>query len=165
MNTNLLIVLLIWFVFASCTEDPKPAVENPKNESVQNQLPTLSDEYLTRLFELQEMIRIFPEDRDFRQEYIEHCYLKDKGLFISLGFGTLHDPQSGNPIMEQYYRRAARIDAARWAAYGKSWLTNELEPPFGKLETTQIMTGQELRTTVLGDSLFLFMATPMQITN
>ncbi len=152
--------LLLFSLLISCSAEQQQTEETNKSETLPD-LPQVTDEYLTRLFELQELIRIFPDDRDLRTEYVRHAWLKDSGYFISLGFGTLHDPGTGGEIPEQFYRRAAGMDAARWAAYGESWLNNNFEPAFGKLDAAPVRTGRELRSTVLGDSLFLFIATPL----
>ena len=126
-----------------------------------NALPQLPDEYFVGIYETQEMIKIFQDDKSYRESYCQRAYLKDRKLFISMGIGRLKNPETGQPIARHMAQRAAALDARRWAGYGESWLNNNYDPPFGKLNKFFNRPVTTLSENVVGDSLFVFIATSM----
>ena len=126
-------------------------------------MPQLSDDYYVSIYEAQEMIKIYPEDRSFREKYGQQAYLKDHHLFISMGIGRLKNPENGRQIPKHLAERAAIMDARRWASYGEIWLKDNYDPPFGKLEHYFNRPQSVIKRSVVGDSLFVFMATTIEI--
>lgn len=126
-------------------------------------MPQLSDDYYVGIYEAQELIKIFNNDKSFRQDYCKRAYLKEYGLFISMGIGRLKNPETGQPIPQHLARRAADLDARRWAGYGEQWLSANFEPPFGELKASFNKTVTPLGENIVGDSLFVFIATHLEM--
>ncbi len=126
-------------------------------------MPELSDDYYVSIYEAQEMIKIFPEDRSFREKYCQQAYLKDQHLFITMGIGRLTNPKTGRQIPQQMAERAATLDARRWSGYGEKWLKDDYDSPFGQLEHYSNRPLSILKQSIVGDSLFVFMATTIDI--
>jgi hypothetical protein len=126
-------------------------------------IPDLSDDYLVGIYEAQELIKIFHDEKSFREDYCKRAYLEDYDLFISMGIGRLTNPETGQSIPRHMARRAADLDARRWAGYGAQWLSSDYEPPFGELHTTFNKPVTVLGENVVGDSLFVFVATRMDL--
>ena len=106
-----------------------------------------------------ELIKIGDNSIDLRKNYCEHAYLKDKNLFISMGIGRLYNPKDGTKIPQNLVERAAQIDAIRWANYGETWIKENYQPAFGKLEKSFNRKYEPVNRAMVGDSLFLFIAT------
>ena len=163
-----LILLLIVFTWSCQTEQKLETEEmqNVANESAAisvDALPQLSDDDYVKIYEAQELIKIYQEDKTYRQSYCKKAYLKDHKLFVSMGIGMLRHPTTGKPIPRNYAQRAALLDARRWSAYGETWLKNNYEPPFGKIEKYINQPIQTLNENIVGDSLFIFIATTMDL--
>ena len=155
--------ILLW----GCSEEkPKEA----KNFDVQNlntvaltspKTPNYSSDYLVTVYENQELIKITQEDIELRKEYCDKAYLKEQNLFITMGIGSLRNPKTGEAIPKSQAERVANIDARRWASYGEMWLNNNYEPSFGKLSKNFTRSVTVINKSVVGDSLFVFVATSL----
>ncbi len=126
-------------------------------------LPQLSDDYYVSIYEAQEMVKIYPDDRSYREKYCQQAYLKDHHIFISMGIGLLTNPKTGRGIPQHLAKRAANLDARRWAGYGEKWLKDNFDSPFGQLEHYSNRPVSVLNQSVVGDSLFVFVATTIDI--
>ena len=162
-----LIFFILTAIFWSCKSETKTETEAMQQISAEtssgsvNTLPQLPDEYFVGIYETQELIKIFQDDKSYRESYCQQAYLKDRKLFISMGIGRLTNPETGQPIARQMARRAAALDARRWAAYGETWLENNFDPPFGKLNKFFNRSVTTLNENVVGDSLFVFIGTSL----
>ncbi len=125
-------------------------------------LPTLSNDYLVSIYEAQELIKIQQDDIELRRTYCEKAYLPDHRIFVSMGIARLHNPQTGAAIPEHMAEKAARLDAIRWASYGKEWIAHDYKPAFGQLKATFQQDVEVLNKAHVGDSLFVFVATRLQ---
>jgi hypothetical protein len=101
------------------------------------------------------------DEKSFREDYCKRAYLEKHDLFISMGIGRLTNPETGQPIPLHLVRRAADLDARRWASYGEQWLSADYEPPFGELKSGFNKPVTPLKENIVGDSLFIFIATRM----
>jgi hypothetical protein len=165
---NIISLIVIIAIFSGCYED-KPREATKLDIHSQNgvtlttsKIPDLSSDYLVTVYENQELIKISQDDKDLRKKYCDHSYFEKENLFISMGIGSLINPETGEAIPHQLAERAANIDARRWASYGEMWLTNDYEPNFGKLKANFKGTVTVIDQTVVGDSLFVFVATSFQ---
>ena len=154
---------LVWSCY---DEEPREANESETKTTntasfLSTTIPDLSDDFLVSVYERQELIKISQEDETLRKNYCDESYLEEQKLFISMGIGKLTNPETGEPIPHNLAERAANIDARRWASYGELWLTNNYEPPFGKLTRTFNRTVTVINKSVVGDSLFIFVATSL----
>jgi hypothetical protein len=168
MKSIILIILSLSLVeFFGCSNEKPKEAENfdPKTLSTvdltSTKIPDLSSDYLVSVYEKQELIKISQEDKALRKQYCDQSYLREHKLFISMGIGKLTNPQTGETIPSSMAERAAIIDAKRWASYGELWLTNDYETPFGKLSKNFQRTVTVINKSVVGDSLFVFMATSL----
>ena len=169
MKTSLIffIAVICLIVWQGCNNHDPKAINNLdiKNTtavvSSSAKVPDLSSDFLVSVYEKQELIKISQEDKELRQKYCDESYLKQEKLFISMGIGALRNPETGQPVPQHLAERAATLDAKRWASYGELWLTNNYEPPFGKLTSTFNRTVTVINKAVVGDSLFVFVATSL----
>ena len=124
-------------------------------------LPKLNNDYLVSIYEAQELIKMDQQDIDLRKRYCDKAYLNDYKIFITMGIAKLHNPEDGSAIPQHMVERAARLDAMRWVGYGEQWLKNNYQPDFGKLQTHSNYPIQMIDKAVVGDSLFVFLATKL----
>jgi len=156
-------------LFYACKGEKEAETENMQQSTAEMSgtgaaaMPSLSDDYLVGIYEAQELIKIFQDEKSFREDYCKRAYLKDYDLFISMGIGRLTNPETGQAIPRHLARRAADLDARRWAGYGARWLSSDYEPPFGELKTNFNKPVTVLEENVVGDSLFVFVATHMDM--
>ena len=125
-------------------------------------LPKISDDHLVSIFETQELIKIEQDNIDLRKKFCDLGYYEDQKVFISIGIGKLRNPATGQPIPRHMAERAANIDAMRWASYGNKWLENNYKPAFGELESFFNKPVEIIDKAVVGDSLFIFIATKIK---
>jgi hypothetical protein len=147
-------------------ESPREANDSDTNNTntaafLSTKIPDLSSDFLVSVYEKQELIKISQDDKTLRKNYCDESYLEKQKLFISMGIGKLTHPETGEPIPHNLAERAANIDARRWASYGEQWLTNNYEPPFGKLTRSFNRTVTVINKSIVGDSLFIFVATSL----
>jgi len=168
MKSTILIILSFSLIaFFGCSEEkPKEAKDFDINNLntvalTSNKIPDLSSDYLVSVYEKQELIKISQEDKELRKKYCDESFLKQQNLFITMGIGTLRNPKTGDAIPNRQAERVANIDARRWASYGELWLNNNYEPPFGKLAKNFSRSVTVINKSVVGDSLFIFLATTL----
>jgi hypothetical protein len=153
----------------SCQQEKKTEIEELNQQAREKSsgeltgVPQLSAEYLTSIYELQELIKMDENSQNLRKNYCDRAYLEKNKLFISMGIGRIHDPNDGKKIANYLVERAAQSDAIRWASYGEIWLKENYQPPFGKLETYFNRQYQIIDRAIVGDSLFLFVATNISL--
>ena len=160
-------IIICLIIIIGCSEEkPKEA----KNFDVKNlstvaltssKIPNLSSDYLVSVYEKQELIKISQEDKKLRKNYCDESFLEKQNLFISMGIGSLRNPKTGDAIHNSQAERVANIDARRWASYGEMWLNNNYEPSFGKLSKNFNRSVTVINKSVVGDSLFIFVATSL----
>jgi hypothetical protein len=166
-NTILFLIISGLALLESCKDKGSEETEEMRQiadetaSSTFISIPHLSDDYLVSVYETQELIKITQEDKELRKKYCENAFLKEHNLFISMGIGSLRNPKNGQPVPRHFAERAATIDAQRWASYGETWLKNNYEPSFGKLNSYFNRTVEIINKSVVGDSLFIFIATRM----
>ena len=154
--------------FGPCDNGEPAEIQKESGSSTQSvqtsfSAATLNNDFLVRVYEYQERIKISQKDKQLRQEYCQKSYLSEYGVFISMGIGSLKNPQTGQAIPQHMAERAATLDARRWASYGEIWLNNNFEPEFGQLQSFFNRQTEVVDRSVVGDSLFVFIATYMNI--
>ena len=168
MKSKILILMIISLIVLFGCYDKKPkeakSFDTNKLKTValtSTTIPDLSTDYLVAVYEKQELIKLSHDDKELRKKYCDESYLEEQKLFISMGIGRLTHPETGDPIPTNLAERAANIDARRWASYGEMWLTNNYEPQFGKLARSFKRTVTVINKSIVGDSLFIFVATSL----
>jgi len=163
------IILYICITIVSCQKEKSEQVEQLSSGTVENttaqtdQLPNLTDDFLVSVYEAQELIKISQEDQELRRRFCELAYLKDHNMLITMGIAKLHNPETGQPIANQFVERAAKLDAIRWMAYGEQWLKNNYQPAFGQFQGNFNKPIQIIDKAFVGDSLFLFISANLSI--
>jgi len=166
-STFIILPMICLIILIACSEEKPKEAENydPNKLSTvaltSTKIPDLSSDFLVSVYEKQELIKISQEDKALRKQYCDQSYLREHKLFISMGIGNLINPETGQAIPNRMAERAATIDAKRWASYGELWLTNNYEPPFGKLSKNFQRTVTVINKSVVGDSLFIFLASSL----
>lgn len=155
----------------SCQKEKTEEVKTTETEEVSQAaeektagefaLPELDNDYLVSVYEMQEFIKMEQENIELRKKYCQNSYLKDHGVFVSMGIAQRYNPKDGSDIPTHLSERAAKLDAMRWALYGEQWLKNDYQPPFGKIAGTITYPTQVINKAFVGDSLFIFLATKM----
>ena len=168
MEKKHIIILAVIVTLAWGCYDEKPREASQVDTNTQNavtltasKIPDLSSDYLVSVYENQELIKISQDDKALRKNYCDQSFLEKDNLFISMGIGSLKNPETGESIPQHLAERVANIDARRWASYGEMWLNNNYEPSFGKLQSNFKRTVTVIDKTVIGDSLFVFIATSL----
>ncbi|MCK4754264.1 MAG: hypothetical protein KAS58_03465 [Calditrichia bacterium] len=168
MKSTIIITLVISITILYSCYDEKPGearkleVKNQKTATfTSTPIPDLSSDYLVTVFEKQELIKISQDDKELRKKYCDESFLEEHKLFISMGIGSLRNPNTGEPIPNHLAERAANLDARRWASYGETWLKNNYQSSFGKLETNFQRIVTIIDKLIVGDSLFIFVATSL----
>jgi hypothetical protein len=124
--------------------------------------PQMSEVNFDEVLELQFQIIAQPQDRSIRSKYLSKTYFKKNKALVSIGVARLRHPESGSPISRALVRRAARVDANRWASYGSSWIANGLAPDYGQLDTLFQSFQTEILSFNRGDSLYLAIASEIK---
>ena len=164
-----LVLIAILSLFFTCKKEKEAEVEelsqtaNETSMGRESSLPKLSDDYLVSIYEAQELIKIEQDKIDLRKSFCDIAFLKDHNKIITMGIGRLHNPKTGKSISQNLVERAAKLDAIRWAGYGQLWLKNNYSTPYGQLEGNFNKQVEIVDKAVVGDSLFLFIATNIDI--
>jgi hypothetical protein len=164
--TKITLITIVAILYSCYEEKPREATRletHPKDAVTltASKIPDLSSDYLVSVYENQELIKISEDNKELRKMYCEQSFLEKENLFISMGIGSLRNPETGEAIPQHLAERVANIDARRWASYGEMWLNNDYEPSFGKLQSNFKRTVTVIDKTVIGDSLFVFVATSL----
>lgn len=153
----ILIVVLI-FVFNNCREEQ--AADKPASVSASHALtpifssPVLSESDIKSFIALQSSIIKNPGDISLRKKFIRHVYFPDQMALVTFGAARVFTDE-GKAISMPLLKRAALIDARRWAAYGHSWIKNNYQPDFGILSNLHSGNIKELVSFQKGDSLIV----------
>ena len=168
MKNFLLFILFIMFTI-SCRQD-KPAdaeVEEVSqtaeelSQTFAERIPQISDEFKASIFQLQESIKINPEDKELREQFCEMAYTPDKMVIVTMGIAKLKNPETGEQLNRSMVERTAQIDATRWALFTTNWLMYEYEPAFTEIKGNFTRSTQVIDKVVAGDSLFLYLASDL----
>ncbi len=167
-----LIISIIIFLMA-CTKEKSADVETTgeveeisqtaqeMSTTFTERLPQIDDDLKVKIYELQERIKIEQNNSELIKQYCQTAFVPEKNILISMGIGTRINPRTGKRITLPMYERAALLDAKRWALYGEKWLNNNYQPPFGKIKSKFSRTADIIDKVVVGDSLFLYLATDL----
>ena len=158
-TVNIIFVFLAVTLLLYCTE--KPSADAPANTAVPASfaIPEIEEDNLKRLFEDQLRIMRFPDNPEYRKIFITQAYFKPENALVTFGTARKSHPQTGNPVNTALLKRAALLDARRWAAYSLQWIENVHSPDFGKIQTESAGVFKEINTFSFGDSLVIAIAT------
>lgn len=164
---RLLILLFILSVVLGCSKSKKEndqaaADDSTKLKEISFTVPQRPAFFYEELHKIQQKIMHNPQSREFKEAYIYNAYIPDNNALISLGSARTKNPQSGTEITQALVKRAALVDAKRWAVYGLLWLNNDFQPDFGKISEIHEGVFQELYSFNSGDSLIIAIATPVR---
>ncbi len=157
-----LIILLAGFFLWSCNKPDEKKQDMIKvtvpGTPADFVAPQLEKSFLANLYSVQMEITANPSSRLHKERYIFNAYLPDNNALVSFGNARLSNPQTGEKIAQALAKRAALVDAKRWASYGLLWLNNDFKPDFGKISTVNQGEIKELATFIKGDSLIVAIA-------
>ena len=163
-------LIFVLFLFLISCKQKKPAdveVEEMSqtaeelSQSFADRIPQMSDDFKVNIYELQERIKINPEDIDLRKQFCESAYSEEKLVMVTMGLARMINPETGEPINRGMVERAAKIDATRWALYGTNWLMYDYEPAFTEIKGNFTRKTQVIDKVVVGDSLFVYLASDL----
>lgn len=165
---KVIIFLLIILVF-SCKQDKPADVEVEEmsqsaeelSQTFAERIPQITDDYKVQIYDLQERIKINPENVELRKQFCQAAYSQDKMVMITMGIAKLINPETGEELNLSLVERAAQIDATRWALYGTNWLMYDYEPAFTKIKGNLNRNSQVIDKVTVGDSLFLYLASDL----
>jgi hypothetical protein len=156
---------ILFTFYAACDKKQDQQVEELTDKSEAAALtatagiPTVSDDHLAEIFNLQERIKLDHQDIELRRSYCQKAYFPESNYIISMGVARLRNPNTGQPIPQALAERAAMIEAARWVGYVETWIDQQYQPDFGQLDIQVNRPLQVLNRLTIGDSLFVFYAT------
>ena len=120
--------------------------------------PALEDSYYREVFGYQQEITVNPESRQKKEQYLKNAYFPDNKTLLSFGCARKTHPETKQPIASPLQKRAALLDAKRWASYGLSWIENDYKPDFGKIAEISAGETVEVFSFDKGDSLVIVLA-------
>lgn len=165
MKSIFLMLPLILLFVTGCNKKQDQQVEEliktneAGNAAIENNIPKVSSDYLSELFDLQERIKLDHQNIELRKTYCNKALFPESGYIFSMGIGLLSNPKSGAPIPRAMAERVAMIDAARWVGYIEMWLEQQYQPDFGSLNKQVNRPLKVINEITLGDSLIVFYAT------
>ncbi len=130
----------------------------PAANSRQMPLPELSPDQIQRLLELEKAVLQNPDNAELHRQVLEAGVFPEHGVLVAAGVGLLKNAENGAPIPQALARRAATLDAQRWAAYLLQWYRHGPELAFGTLSTRFVSPSQPVVRLVQNDSLVLVLA-------
>jgi len=164
------LVIFIFFLFLfSCKQD-KPAdieveemtqIAEELSQTFTERIPQMTDELKVKIYELQERIKIEPENIDLRKQFCETAYSAENMVMLTMGLSRMTNPETGEKISRGMVERAAQIDATRWALFATNWLMYDYQPAFTEIKGNFTRKTQVLDKVVVGDSLFLYLASDL----
>ena len=169
MKIITLFAILLCLIFVSCGKNQPDAAKNTKADQnnqatlASSTTPEFTNEYLVTIYEKQELIKISGDNLELRKAFCQSAYHPESKLLVTMGIGSLKHPQSGKSIPQSQAERAATLDAYRWESYGETWLNNQYQPEFGKLDKYFKHQSSVVERSVVGDSLFVFIATQITV--
>jgi hypothetical protein len=131
------------------------------SQTFAERIPKISDDFKNTIFDLQEQIKIDPENVELRKQFCDAAYSQDKMVMITMGIAKLTNPETGEQFNRGMVERTAKIDASRWALYGTNWLIYDYEPAFTEIKGNFSRNTQVVDKVVVGDSLFLYLASDL----
>jgi len=155
--------------FISCKQDKPADVEVEEMSQTSEELsktfveriPQINNDFKVNIYELQERIKIEPENMDLRKQFCASAYSAEKMVMVTMGIARLTNPESGETINRGMVERAAQIDATRWALYGTNWLMYDYQPAFMEIKGNFTRKTQVIDKVVVGDSLILYLASDL----
>lgn len=169
MKKYLVIFLFTIFYLCSCEQDKPADVEIEEmsrtteelSKSFIERIPQVNDDFKIRIYELQEMIKIDPENIDLRKQFCQSVYSSEEMVMVTMGIARLTHPESGETINRSMVERSALIDAKRWALYGINWLMYDFQPAFTEIKGNFTRNTEVIDKVVVGDSLFLYLVSDL----
>ncbi|MCB0282694.1 MAG: hypothetical protein H6627_04865 [Calditrichae bacterium] len=156
------LIFLVFFMACSEKKQQPPSLQEQDSISFNESnfiKPEKSPFFYKELLKIQQQIIHNPRERIYREAYIVNAYIDNNNALISLGSARTKDPESGTEINPVMAKRAALIDAKRWAVYGLLWLNNDFKPEFGKISEQYSGVFKELYSFNHNDSLTIAIAT------
>ena len=163
------VVLLSLLFVVSCKQDKPADVEveeisqtaDELSQSFTERIPPITDDLKVTIYELQERIKIEPDNVDLRKQFCTSAYSTEKMVMVTMGIARLTNPETGESINRGLMERAAKIDATRWALYGTNWLMYDYQPTFTEIKGNFTRKTQVIDKVIVGDSLFLYLASDL----
>lgn len=163
------VVLLSLLFVVSCKQDKPADVEveeisqtaDELSQSFTERIPPITDDLKVTIYDLQERIKIDPENVELRKQFCDAAYSTEKIVMITMGIARLTNPETGESINRGMMERAAKIDATRWALYGTNWLMYDYQPTFTEIKGNFTRKTQVIDKVIVGDSLFLYLASDL----
>lgn len=168
MQKYLLIFLFSLFLF-SCNKDKPADVEMEEmsqtaeelSQSFIERIPEINNNFKVNIYDLQERIKIDPDNVELRRKYCASAYSAEKMVMVTMGIARLTNPETNEPITQSMVERAAQIDATRWALFATNWLMYDYQPAFTEIKGNFTRKTEVIDKVVVGDSLFLYLASDL----
>jgi hypothetical protein len=163
---KILLLLATLMLLFSCDEadiQKEKVIETIDTNSIPTfEPPTFEQAFLEQVYQTQMDVMQNPSSRTHREKYISEAYIEDANTLISFGNARLSDPKTGNKIATPLIKRAALLDAKRWASYGLLWIDNDFKSDFGNIKDVHKGLIKEIATFNRGDSLILAIASKVK---
>lgn len=153
-------LLLAVCIFFACAERAQQQPREPESggalsasesTAIQSEVRVLSEAKRQELLALQDRIVKNPEDITHRRALGEKAIEAETGVIWTVGRGKIPVSAASPHVAQSQAELAARIDAARWAAYLSEWRKNGFATPFGALNAQA--SGGEIVSKIMSDSI------------
>jgi len=164
--SKIIFILSTILLLVSCDEagkqKEKPDEANKEDLTIPFDPPEFEQEFLESLYLIQMDIMKNPSSLTHKEKYISDAYIADRNTLVSFGNARNTNPETGTKIAPALVKRAAILDAKRWATYGLIWLNNNFEPDFGKIKDVYNTDTKEITSFNKGDSLIIAIASKVK---
>lgn len=163
MKRTVLRLLLTVAVYCSCSQQAEQQPRAPESGgalSASENAAMQSEFEVQELMALQDQIMKNPEEIALRRALGEKAIVVEAGVVWSIGRGKISMPARPLNVAQSQAELAARIDAARWAAYLLDWHKNGYATAFGELKA-QVQGGEVLNKILTDSTCVVLVKTPL----
>lgn len=169
MKSTALRLVLTVVVYCSCSQQAEQQPREPESEdalsatenaAIQPEVRIPSEVEAQEMLELQNRIMKSPGEVALRRALGEKAIMADAGVVWSIGRGKISPTTTSLSVAQSQAELAARIDAARWAAYLLEWQKNGYATAFGALQA-QAPGGEVINKTLNDSTCIVLVKTPL----
>lgn len=159
---SVFVIVFYIIIIISCEAEKSPipdAVQKTDSaKAISFNPPVLEETYYRKLYKFQQEIMLNPEDREKKERFIFNAYFAENNTLLSFGSARKTNPKTQQAIPYPLLKRAALVDAKRWATYGLLWINNDFKPDFGRINDIHSGESREVFNFDIGDSLIIALA-------
>lgn len=170
MKRIFLTLVLMVVIYSSCAQQGEQQPREPEssgalsaseNAAMQTDLRVPSEFEVQELLALQDQIMKNPEEIALRRALGEKAIVVEAGVVWSIGRGKISLSARPLNVAQSQAELAARIDAARWAAYLSTWHKSDFGTPFGAMKA-EVSGGEVVKKILTDSTCTVLLKTPLE---